>query len=376
MKTPDQQMAQAGQKMDVEEKLKKNFSHIQNISSKKLKEKLESDRIAKSKQIHETQEVLLEKSNVILAGPTGTGKTYIAKTLAAALDVPIAIADATTLTAAGYVGDDADTVIRKLLEAANGDVKRAETGIVFIDEIDKIAVSSGTGNTKDIGGESVQQALLKIIEGTKVNIKNKKQPMTMAEANKPDTVVDTTNILFIGSGAFVGLEKTIGQRLKKKQIGFRQGGAVQASQKASQKQASPTKTAAPGAPAIKSSKIMDRYQKIVQEAQERDSLLEKMTSDDLQKFGLIPEFIGRMPIRTALKGLTEADLIKILVEPKNAIVPQFIALFKLDNVELVINDEALLEIARMALVQKTGARGLRSILENLLLDAMYWGFLK
>jgi len=170
------------------------------------------------------------------------------------------------------------------------------------------------------------------------------------------------------------LEKTIGQRLKKKQIGFRQGGAVQkqASQKqASQKQASPTKTAAPGAPAIKSSKIMDRYQKIVQEAQERDSLLEKMTSDDLQKFGLIPEFIGRMPIRTALKGLTEADLIKILVEPKNAIVPQFIALFKLDNVELVINDEALLEIARMALVQKTGARGLRSILENLLLDAMY-----
>jgi len=360
---------------DPKEKLKMTFAHIESLSGKKLKAKLDQEiKDAKKRNSDpnaDAQEILLDKSNVILAGPTGTGKTYIAKTLAQALGVPFAVADATSLTAAGYVGEDADTVIKKLLDAADGDVKRAETGIVFIDEIDKIAAagSGGGGGQKDVGGESVQQALLKIIEGNKVTIKNK-APKTMADMNKPDPVVDTSNILFVGSGAFVGLEDIIARRLDKNQIGF---GKKKRKDEAEKNTTDDSESRIGGFTKKKEDENSNeaKYQAIVKKSTRRDELLEKMTADDLQKFGLIPEFIGRMPIRTALKGLTEKDLIRILTEPKNAIVPQYTKLFKMDNVDLIISEAALLEVAKKALIQQTGARGLRSILENLLLDAMY-----
>ena len=267
-----------------------------------------------------------------LKGPTGSGKTLLAKTLAQKLKVPFAIADATTLTEAGYVGEDVENVLLKLINAADGNIAAAERGIIFIDEIDKISrKSENTSITRDVSGEGVQQALLKIIEGTAANVPpqgGRKHP------NQEMLSIDTTNILFILGGAFVGLEKIIEQRTSERAMGF-------------------------------GSKVGQVTE------EERMNLLNLCTPDDLVKFGIIPELIGRMPVTVALKELTKEDLVSILTVPKNAIVKQFQTSFKLDDVELSFTDEAIEAIADEAIRQKTGARGLRSIVEKLLTDIMY-----
>lgn len=277
-------------------------------------------------------EVKIEKSNILLLGPTGCGKTHLAKTLAQKLKVPFAIADATTLTEAGYVGEDVENVLLKLINAADGNVKAAERGIIFIDEIDKISrKSENTSITRDVSGEGVQQALLKIIEGTHASVPpqgGRKHP------NQEMIDIDTTNILFICGGAFVGLDRIIEQRLSTSSIGFGAEGTHRTEE-------------------------------------ERMNLLNLVTSDDLVKFGLIPELIGRLPINVALKELTRDDLKRILTEPKNAIIKQFQASFEIDDVELTFTDEAIEEIADIAIKNKTGARGLRAIVEKILLDIMF-----
>ena len=272
----------------------------------------------------------LNKSNVLLIGPTGSGKTLLAQTISKYLDVPLAIADATSLTEAGYVGDDVENVVTRLVQAADGDIKKAERGIIFIDEVDKVArMSENRSITRDVSGEGVQQALLKIVEGAVVNVPPKggrKHP------GQDALQVDTTNILFICGGAFDGLEDIIKKKQGANVLGFNQ----------------------------------DKNTK-----KDNDKVLSSVEADDLVKYGLIPELIGRLHMIATLNEITEDDMVHILTEPKNALIKQYIKLFEMDNVKLEFEKDALKELAKLAIVRKTGARGLRSILEDIMLDIMF-----
>jgi len=277
-------------------------------------------------------EIELDKSNILMVGPTGTGKTLLASTLARKLKVPFAIADATTLTEAGYVGEDVENILLKLIQDANDDIEKAETGIIFVDEIDKIAKKSeNVSITRDVSGEGVQQALLKIIEGTIASVPpqgGRKHP------NQEMLRLDTKNILFICGGAFVGLEKLIEKRLSKSSIGF-------------------------------------GSQDFTNKEKELDQVYADMLPDDLIKFGLIPEFIGRLPIHVGLNNLKKEDLKRIITEPKNSIIKQYEESFKMDGVELDFTEEAVDAVAETAIRQKTGARGIRSIVENTMTSIMF-----
>ena len=278
------------------------------------------------------EEIELQKSNILLLGPTGCGKTLLAQTLAKILNVPFAIADATALTEAGYVGEDVENILLKLIQAADFDIKKAETGIIYIDEVDKIARKADNPSiTRDVSGEGVQQALLKILEGTVASVPpqgGRKHP------HQEFLSIDTTNILFICGGAFADLEKIIGRRIGKHAVGF--GADIRS-----------------------------------RNSFEASETLSKVMPEDLLSYGLIPEFIGRLPVVSAVHQLQKEDLVQILTEPKNALTRQYQRFFAYDNIELVFTEEALWEIAEKALKRETGARGLRSIIETALLDVMF-----
>jgi ATP-dependent Clp protease ATP-binding subunit ClpX len=277
-------------------------------------------------------DVELQKSNILLLGPTGCGKTHLAQTLARILNVPFAIADATALTEAGYVGEDVENILLKLIQAADFDIKKAETGIIYIDEVDKIARKADNPSiTRDVSGEGVQQALLKILEGTVASVPpqgGRKHP------HQEFLSIDTTNILFICGGAFAGLEKIIARRIGKNAVGF-------------------------------GAEVHSRH------SVESAELLSQVMPEDLLAYGLIPEFIGRLPVISAVHQLQRDDLVQILIEPKNALVKQYQRFFNYDSIELVFTEDSLSEIAEKALQRETGARGLRSIIENALLDVMF-----